>query len=214
MNAPGTSACTVTLSGAAPSGGLAVALSSNNANATVPASVTASAGATTVGFTATVGSITANQTATLTATANSTAKTTSLSLVAPAQLSSVSCAPSTLGTAQTSDLHGDAEQSGLEHHNREPVEQHRGADGARQHDHRHRCQQRHLHRDRGHSERQPDGHGHGQLEWSEQDDHGQSNGSTDNTKRPLLFPVECERTGICHLHGDVERCARRTEGWP
>ena len=47
VNAPGTSACTVTLSGAAPSGGLTVALSSNNANATVPASVTASAGATT-----------------------------------------------------------------------------------------------------------------------------------------------------------------------
>ena len=102
VNAPGTSACTVTLSGAAPGGGLSVALSSNNANATVPASVTAAAGATTVGFTATVGSVTTNQTATLTATANSTAKTTSLTLVAPAQLTGVSCAPSTLGTAQSS----------------------------------------------------------------------------------------------------------------
>jgi hypothetical protein len=85
VNALGSSACTGTLSGAAPSGGLTLTLSSNNTNVTVPSSVTAAAGATTFGFTATVGSITTNQTAVLAASANGASPTVSLSLAAPPQ---------------------------------------------------------------------------------------------------------------------------------
>jgi hypothetical protein len=80
VNALGTSACTGTLSGAAPSGGLNLTLSSNNANVTVPGSVSVAAGVTTFGFTATVGSITTGQTAVLTASANGASPTFSLSL--------------------------------------------------------------------------------------------------------------------------------------
>ena len=47
-----TSACTVTLTSAAPAGGASVALSSNNAALTVPASVTVAAAATTASFSA------------------------------------------------------------------------------------------------------------------------------------------------------------------
>lgn len=78
--AAGTDACTVTLSAAAPTGGLAVTLSSSNTSVTVPASVTVAAGATTGTFTATVAAVTSTQTATLTATANGTAKTFNLQL--------------------------------------------------------------------------------------------------------------------------------------
>src|ERR1017187_5722911 len=53
----GTDACSVTLTAAAPSGGLSVSLSSTNAAVTVPASVTVPANATTAGFTATVSSV-------------------------------------------------------------------------------------------------------------------------------------------------------------
>jgi len=104
-NAPGTSACTGTLSGAAPSGSLTLTLSSNNANATVPGGVTAASGATTFAFTATAGSITTNQTAVLTVSANGVSQAFSLNLVAPAspaQLSAVSCLPGTLIVAQVS----------------------------------------------------------------------------------------------------------------
>lgn len=79
-SAAGTDACTVTLSAAAPTGGLAVALASNNSAVTVPASVTVSAGATTAPFTATVAAVTSTQTATLTATASGAAKTVVLQL--------------------------------------------------------------------------------------------------------------------------------------
>lgn len=102
VNAPGTSSCTGTLSAAAPSGGLTLTLSSNNANAIVPSSVTAASGASTFGFTATVGSITTDQTAVLTASANGASPTASLSLTAPAQLSAVSCSPTAVGSGQTS----------------------------------------------------------------------------------------------------------------
>ena len=47
---PGTSACTITLSSAAPTGGASVGLSSSNISATVPATVVVSAGGTTANF--------------------------------------------------------------------------------------------------------------------------------------------------------------------
>ncbi len=78
--AAGTDACTVTLSAAAPAGGLAVTLASNNSAVTVPASVTVPAGSTSGAFSATVTAVTTTQTATLTATANGVAKTFNLQL--------------------------------------------------------------------------------------------------------------------------------------
>ncbi len=80
MSAAGTDSCTVTLSGAAPSGGFAVSLASNNSAVTVPASVTVAAGSTTASFTATVSSVNSSEPVTLTASANSVAKTFALQL--------------------------------------------------------------------------------------------------------------------------------------
>jgi uncharacterized protein (TIGR03437 family) len=104
VNAPGTSACTVTLTAAAPGGGLLVSLSSNNASATVPANVTVGAGASTAGFTATVSSVSTDQSALITASGGGQSQSFTLNLVASsgsAQLSGLSCNPATLGTGQT-----------------------------------------------------------------------------------------------------------------
>lgn len=73
-------ACTVSLTAAAPSGGFAVSLASNNAAVTVPSTVTVAAGAATAGFTATVTAVTTAQTATLTATAGTGTATFGLQL--------------------------------------------------------------------------------------------------------------------------------------
>jgi hypothetical protein len=80
MTGAGTDSCTVTLNAAAPSGGFAVSLASNNTAVVVPASVTVAAGATTASFTATVSSVSTAQTVTLTASANSVATTFALQL--------------------------------------------------------------------------------------------------------------------------------------
>jgi trimeric autotransporter adhesin len=61
---------TVTLTSAAPSGGVVVNLSSGSAVAAVPATVTVAAGATSATFTATTASVTAQATVTITATAD------------------------------------------------------------------------------------------------------------------------------------------------
>lgn len=78
--------CTVTLNSAAPSGGLAVSLSSNNSAVTVPTSVTVQAGSTTASFTADVSAVSATATATLTASAGSVAQTFNLQLNAVGQV--------------------------------------------------------------------------------------------------------------------------------
>jgi hypothetical protein len=64
----GTDSCTVSLTGAAPSGGVSVGLVSNNTAVTVPASVNIAAGATTAGFTADYSAVTSSRAVTLTAT--------------------------------------------------------------------------------------------------------------------------------------------------
>jgi hypothetical protein len=76
----GTDSCTVTLNGAAGSGGYVVGLASNNSAVTVPASVTVAAGATTGNFTATITAVTTAQTAVLTASASGATQTFSLQL--------------------------------------------------------------------------------------------------------------------------------------
>jgi len=71
---------TVTLGSAAPTGGLAVTLSSNNAAATVPASVTVAAGATTATFTVTTTAVASTASATISATFNGGTKTATLTV--------------------------------------------------------------------------------------------------------------------------------------
>ncbi|HEX4039285.1 MAG TPA: choice-of-anchor D domain-containing protein [Acidobacteriaceae bacterium] len=96
--------CTVILTAAAPSGGLAVSLASNNSAVTVPASVTVPAGSITASFTATTAAVTSAQTATLTASAGGVSRTFAISLTsAPAALSALSCASSS-ETGAASDV--------------------------------------------------------------------------------------------------------------
>lgn len=78
VNGGSASVGTVTLSGNAPTGGLAVTLSSNNANATVPASVTIPAGAASATFSIGTKIVATNTTATITATSNGVSKTATL----------------------------------------------------------------------------------------------------------------------------------------
>ena len=66
---------TVTLNGAAPTGGLSVTLSSDNASATVPASITVAGGSTTATFTVTTGTVGSSTSATITAGYNGVNKT-------------------------------------------------------------------------------------------------------------------------------------------
>ena len=102
INTPGSTPCTVSLTGTAPAGGFPVSLSSNNVNLTLPSSVTVAAGQTSNSFTATAAQVSANQSGVVTATAGGVNRTNTISLVAPAQLSSLACAPSTLGSNASS----------------------------------------------------------------------------------------------------------------
>ena len=94
---------TVTLTGAAPSGGAVVALASSNAAvASVPASVTVAAGASSAAFTVTTSAVGANSNATLTATYNGASRTAALSVTPvpppppPASLASLSLNPASV----------------------------------------------------------------------------------------------------------------------
>ena len=85
----GTDACAVTLSAAAPSGGLRVRLSSNNSSVTVPASVTVPENATSAAFTVTSQWASANQAVTLTANHRAVSKSLALQLLSDTQILSV-----------------------------------------------------------------------------------------------------------------------------
>ena len=80
MTGAGSDTCTVTLSGAAPTGGMSVSLASGSSAVVVPASVTVAAAATSATFSATISAVTSAQSVTLTASANSTTKTFALQL--------------------------------------------------------------------------------------------------------------------------------------
>jgi hypothetical protein len=103
MTGSGTDSCTVTLSAAAPSGGLIVSLSSSNAAVTVPGTVTVPANTTSTVFTATVLPVATAQSATLTASAGSLSETFVLQLnaTAPTLTVATSGSPSTYGGAVT-----------------------------------------------------------------------------------------------------------------
>lgn len=105
MTGAGNDACTVSLTSAAPSGGLTVTLSSNNSAVAVPGSVVVPAGASSVAFTAAVSSVTTAQTATLTAQSGGVTATFAIGLgaaITPA-LSAVSCANNSI-TGSSSDV--------------------------------------------------------------------------------------------------------------
>jgi hypothetical protein len=99
INSPGTSNCAVILTAATPSA-VNVALLSNNTSVTVPASVNIGAGLSSATFTAAAAAVVSNQSAVLTATLNGVSQTLTLNATAPssAQLTSVVCAPSTIGS--------------------------------------------------------------------------------------------------------------------
>ena len=102
INSGASTTCTVTLNQSAPTGGSAVALSSNNTALTVPASVTVPANSASTTFTATVGTITTTQSATITATLNGASQTASLTLVAPVLISALACNTTTLDAGASS----------------------------------------------------------------------------------------------------------------
>ena len=111
--------CTVTLSQAAPNGGMVLGLASNNNLLTVPLSVTVPVNATSATFTATAGNIGTNQSANLTASLNGASQTTTINLAAPLQLmlSSLVCSPPSLNpgaiTTCTVALSGAAPNGGV-----------------------------------------------------------------------------------------------------
>ncbi len=90
MTGAGKDTCTVTLSSAAISGGLAISLTSNNPAVTVPTSATVAAGATSAGFTASVSAVNVAQAVTLSASAGGITKTAGLQLGASATALGVS----------------------------------------------------------------------------------------------------------------------------
>ncbi|HEX3985490.1 MAG TPA: choice-of-anchor D domain-containing protein [Acidobacteriaceae bacterium] len=105
MTGSGSDNCTVTLNSAAPSGGLAVDLSSNNSSIVVPASVTVGANANRATFKATVSAVSAAQTGTLTASATGVNETFSLKLNAADRVLSTNLASLSFGdvTVNTSE---------------------------------------------------------------------------------------------------------------
>lgn len=94
---------TITLGSPAPTGGIAVTLSSNNPAAVVPASVTVAAGASTGTFTITTSAVNAVATATITATAGIVTKTAALTVnQAPVTFSALSLNPTSVRGGTTS----------------------------------------------------------------------------------------------------------------
>lgn len=87
---------TVTLSGPAPTGGIAVSLTSDNATGQVPASVTVAANAMSANFTASTSGVTTATAVTISGSYNSTRKSTTLTVMppVPVTLSSITVNPS------------------------------------------------------------------------------------------------------------------------
>jgi uncharacterized protein (TIGR03437 family) len=101
FNAAGQAACAVALS--SPAGSTTVlSLASNNANVTVPPSLTISQGQTGGQFTANVAAVSSDQVAIVSATVGSETIQFSISLNRPSLLMSMSCAPASLASMQSS----------------------------------------------------------------------------------------------------------------
>ena len=94
--------CVVTLSGSAPAGGSTVALSRDNAALTVPTSVTVPAGATSASFSATANSVASSTSVVVTASSGGASQTATVKVDPLAQLSSLSCTPTSVTAPGTS----------------------------------------------------------------------------------------------------------------
>ncbi len=87
---------TVTLAGAAPTGGLSVSLSSNNGNVTVPSSVTVAAGATSANFTATTHTVTGTFGVQVTASITNDSVAGTLTLTTTPSVASLTISPTSV----------------------------------------------------------------------------------------------------------------------
>jgi uncharacterized protein (TIGR03437 family) len=95
-------ACTVSLTGAAPAGGTPVSLSSNSPSASAPAQVTVPAGLTSTTFTVNTAAVTSTQSPVLSAGSSGVTVTSTLTLKAPAlNLGSLTCGAGTTGAGST-----------------------------------------------------------------------------------------------------------------
>jgi len=97
--APGTDPCTVSLDAAAPTGGIAVTLSSSNAAVTLPASITIPAGATSASFSAVVSAASGSQAVILTASAGGKPESFDLQIEVAAPAMSLSATSLAFGTS-------------------------------------------------------------------------------------------------------------------
>jgi len=101
LNSGSVTNCTVTLTQAAGSGGATITLASDTILLTVPPSVSVAAGAISAGFNGVAGALTSSLTADVTASFNGSSQTTSVSLVAPGELSQLTCTPTILNSGGT-----------------------------------------------------------------------------------------------------------------
>ena len=106
VTAPGTSACIVTLSAPAQTGGMSVTLANNNSNVSIPGSLVVPPGSSSAGFTATVAAITKAQSASLTASAGGVSKNFSLGIAPPLWSISGTISPPSGGSGATVTLTG------------------------------------------------------------------------------------------------------------
>jgi uncharacterized repeat protein (TIGR03803 family) len=97
----GSSTGTVTLSQAAPSGGISVPLSSSNSSAVAPAYVTVASGATTATFTISTTGVDSKMTVTITAAGGAGSQSATLTIT-PAKLTSVSLSPTSVAGGNNS----------------------------------------------------------------------------------------------------------------
>ena len=88
---------TITLTGAAPAGGLAVSLSSSSSAVTVPATVAVAQGATSATFAIATTAVTASTAATVTAAAGGVTRTATLTVTAPGQAATLTVTASGRG---------------------------------------------------------------------------------------------------------------------
>ncbi len=96
--------CTVALSGAAPSGGTPVALSSNSPNAIVPGQVTVPAGLSSISFAVSTLSVTSTKTPILSASSSGVTQTVTLTLQSGVgSLASLSCNPGVIATTSSAN---------------------------------------------------------------------------------------------------------------
>lgn len=97
-----TVSCSGGLSAAAPTGGLAVTLASDNPQLPVTGQIVVPQGQSTFSFSAVAGSVSADQAATISATAGGATRSSTVTLVAPVVVSSLGCSPSSLNSGAQS----------------------------------------------------------------------------------------------------------------